>query len=174
MAIFYLIRHGKTDYSERNSKIYQGFGVNLAPLSAEGIEEIRHTSKDKRLWDASIILSSPYTRAVQTAAILSKELQIDIIIETNLHEWMANKNYVYEDDEIAEKNYHEFVKNNGVYPNNKDLEWEDVLTIRNRVLPVFNKYKQYSKVIVACHGMLIQSLCNGYHPQNGEIVTFEY
>lgn len=104
MAIFYLIRHGKTDYSERNKKVYQGFGVNLSPLKAEGIEEIRNTCKDKRLCDASVILTSPYTRAVQTAAILSKELQIDIIIETDLHEWMANKNYVYEEDEIGEKN----------------------------------------------------------------------
>ena len=174
MAIFYLIRHGKTDYSERNKKVYRGFGVNLSPLNAKGVEEIKTTSKDKRLCGASIILSSPYTRAFHTAAILSKELQIDIIIETNLHEWMANKNYVYEDDEIAEKNYHEFVEYNGVYPPNKELEWEDMLTIRKRALSVLDKYKQYPSVIVACHGMLIQSLCNGYHPQNGEIVELEY
>ena len=86
MATFYLVRHGKTDYSERNKKIYQGFGVNLSPLSVEGVKEIENTSKDKRLLEASIILSSPYTRAVQTAAILSKELQIDIVIETDLHD----------------------------------------------------------------------------------------
>lgn len=174
MAIFYLIRHGKTDYSDRNEKVYKGFGVNLSPLNAVGVKEIQNTSKDKRLYGASVILSSPYTRAVQTAAILSKELQIDIVIETNLHEWMANKNYIYEDDERAEKNYLEFVNNKGVYPTDTDLDWEDMLTIRKRVLPVLDKYKHYPKVIVACHGMLIQSLCNGYHPKNGEIVEFEY
>ena len=91
MATFYLVRHGQTDYSERNKKIYQGFGVNLSPLSTDGVKEIINTSKDKRLCEACVILSSPYTRAVQTAAILSKELQIDISIETDLHEWMANK-----------------------------------------------------------------------------------
>ena len=174
MATFYLIRHGKTDYSERNEKVYRGFGVNLSPLSTEGIKEIKNTSKDKRLYGAGVILSSPYTRSVQTAAILSKELQIDIIIETNLHEWLANKNYIYEDDAKAEKNYFEFVKNKGVYPSNKELDWEDILTIRKRVLPVLDKYRRYPKVIVACHGMLIQSLCNGCHPRNGEIVEFEY
>ena len=57
-----------------------------------GIKEIQNTSKDKRLCDAGIILSSPYTRALQTAAILSKELRIDMIVETDLHEWIANKN----------------------------------------------------------------------------------
>lgn len=174
MATFYFIRHGKTDYSERNKKIYQGFGVNLSPLSAEGVEEIRNACKDKRLCGADVILSSPYTRAVQTAAILSKELQIDIMIETDLHEWLANKHYVYEEDETAETYCHEFFENRGVYPANEDLDWEDKLAIRKRVLPVLEKYRHYSKVIVACHGMLIQSLCNGCHPQNGEIVEFEY
>jgi len=174
MAVFYLVRHGKTDYSQRNEKIYQGFGVNLSPLSAEGIEEIKRTSKDKRLCGAGIILSSPYTRAVQTAAILSKELQIDIALETGLHEWMANKHYVYEEDERAERNYREFVENNGVYPAGKDFDWEDMSAIQKRVLPVLDKYRHYPKVIVACHGVLIQSLCSGCHPQNGEIAEFAY
>ena len=48
MANFYLVRHGQTDYSERNKKIYQGFGVNLSPLSSDGVKEIINTSKDKR------------------------------------------------------------------------------------------------------------------------------
>ncbi len=173
MATFYLVRHGKTDYSQRDTKIYQGFGVNLSPLSAEGIQEIKSISKDKRLCEAGIILSSPYTRAVQTAAILSKELQIDIQIETDLHEWVANKNYIYEDDEKAFKNYDEFVKFRGTYPADCDMDWEDMNRMRQRILPVFEKYKHYEKIIVACHGMLIQSLCNGYHPKNGEIMEFE-
>ena len=59
--MFYLIRHGSTDYSQRNTKIYQGFGVNLAPLSAKGAEEIRQTAKDSRLAGTSLILSSPYS-----------------------------------------------------------------------------------------------------------------
>ncbi len=173
MATFYLIRHGKADYSQRNKKIYQGFGVNLSPLNEDGIREIQTTAKDNRLTDASIILSSPYTRALQTAAILSKELQKDIIVETDLHEWMANKNYIYEEDEKADKSYQEFVESNGTYPPNIEKEWEDMQSMQNRILPVLEKYKEHSKVIVACHGMFIQALCNGFHPKNGEIVEFQ-
>lgn len=47
--MFYLIRHGETNYMERNSKIYQGFGVNLSPLSESGIKQIKETAKDPRL-----------------------------------------------------------------------------------------------------------------------------
>ena len=31
--MFYFVRHGEPDYSERNTKIYQGFGAHLAGLS---------------------------------------------------------------------------------------------------------------------------------------------
>lgn len=72
--MFYLVRHGQTDYSMKNSRIYQGFGVNLAPLSETGVQQIEEMAKDVRLKGTEIILSSPYTRALQTAAILSKEL----------------------------------------------------------------------------------------------------
>ncbi len=78
------------------------------------------------------------------------------------------------DDEKREKSYQEFVAYNGAYPVDKDLDWEDISSIRRRILPVFDKYRHYPKVIVACHGIFVQSLCGGYHPENGEIVEFEY
>ena len=101
--MFYFVRHGKTDYSQRNTKVYQGFGVNLARLSEKGVEQIRETARDPRLRGTKLILSSPYTRAVQTAAILSKALGAEIVIETDLHEWLANKDFIYEDDAGAER-----------------------------------------------------------------------
>ena len=45
--------------------------------------------------------------------------------------------------------------------------------MRARVLPVLEKYKQYQKVIVACHGMMIQAVTEKHLPSNGEIVAFE-
>ena len=89
--MFYLIRHGTADYTEKDTKIYQGFGNHLAPLSAKGIQEIETTAADPQLAQARLILSSPYTRALQSAAILSRRLQIPIQIETDLHEWLVAK-----------------------------------------------------------------------------------
>ena len=48
-TMFYLVRHGKTDYSEKNTGIYQGFGVNLAPLSKKGIEDAKKAVSGIRL-----------------------------------------------------------------------------------------------------------------------------
>lgn len=55
--MFYFVKHGKTDYSKRNAKIYQGFGVNLSPMSELGIEQIKKSAQDERLKNADIILS---------------------------------------------------------------------------------------------------------------------
>ncbi|MEG0562608.1 histidine phosphatase family protein [Anaerorhabdus sp.] len=171
--MFYFVRHGETDYENRNTLIYQGFGANLAPLTNEGIEQIKATSKDKRLKDSCIILSSPYTRALQTAAILSKELGVDIIVETNLHEWLANKNYTYEEDSIADNCYQEYTENKGVYPNGCERNWEDKDIMKARVIEVLERYKHYSKVIIAAHGMMIHATTGKKGIKNGEIVEFE-
>ncbi|MCM1126341.1 MAG: phosphoglycerate mutase family protein [Lachnospiraceae bacterium] len=173
--MFYFVRHGETDYTEKDSKIYQGFGVNLAGLSAIGIQQIQKTAKDERLQGADIILSSPYTRALQTAAILSKELNAPIAVETNLHEWLANKNYIYEEDATAEQAYLDYTFNHGSYPEDKEQTWEDAKSIKERVLNVLKKYSGYNKVIVASHGMMIQAVTEiGDYPQKGEIVEFDF
>jgi broad specificity phosphatase PhoE len=170
--MFYFIRHGKTDYSQRNTGIYQGFGVTLAPLSETGIRQIEETAKDERLQGADLILSSPFTRAVHTAAILSRALDAEIRVETDLREWVANKNYIYEDDETAEAAYREYAANGGRYPDGEEKDWENAEAIKARVLPVLRKYAGYPKVIVACHGMMIAAVTGGKHPANGEIIEY--
>ncbi len=45
--MFYFVRHSDPDYSERNTKIYQGFGVNLAKLSEKGCAKSRKPQRMK-------------------------------------------------------------------------------------------------------------------------------
>lgn len=172
--MFYFVRHGKTDYSERNTKIYQGFGVNLSKLSDLGISQIKETAKDKRLKKAEIILSSPYTRALQSAAILSRKLGINIMVETDLHEWLANKNYHYENEERAENAYLEYEKEAGKYPVDEEKLWEDADSMKERVLNVLKKYRHYKRVIVVGHGMMIKATTGIKHVKCGEIVEFDW
>ena len=72
MALFYLIRHGEPIYDNMLEKGFWGFGRDFAPLSEKGIEQAEITAKDIRLKSAEIIVSSPYTRAMQTAQIISR------------------------------------------------------------------------------------------------------
>ena len=171
--MFYFVRHGKTDYSEKDTKIYQGFGVHLAGLSPEGIRQIQQSAKDERLQGTELILSSPYTRAVQTAALLAAELKVPVVIETELHEWMANKAYVYEPDETADRAYEEYRALGGRYPQGETRPWEEASAVRARVLRVLEKYRGYGKVAVAAHGMMMEAVTGRAHPENGDILEVD-
>lgn len=171
--MFYLVRHGEPDYSEANTKIYHDIGIELSPLTENGRMQIKKVAEDPRLQNSSIIISSPFTRALQTAAILSKKLGLDIIVETDLHEWMANKDYIYVDDETAKKNYREYIDNKGYYPEGEPKDWETTAMMKERFVNVLKKYKNYDDVIVTCHGMIMEAVTGMHHPKHGEIFEFE-
>lgn len=170
--MFYLVRHGEPDYSEMNTKIYRGFGSQMCPLTETGRNQIKCTAQDPRLQNADLIVTSPYGRSLQTAAILSKELGVEIAVETDLHEWLANKYYSYETDETALKNLKEFEANGGSYPDGTEKDWETIEIMKARVSRALEKYKGYDKVIVTCHGRLMQSITGLHHPAHGEIFEF--
>ncbi len=170
--MFYLIRHGETDYSERGTKLYQGMGVNLSPLTERGVRQLEQTALDPRLKGADLILSSPYTRALQSAAILSRRLDLPILVETGLHEWMADKSYRYAGDGEAALYYREFQENAGRYPAGTDRPWESAEIIRERVNAVLRRYADREKVLVVCHGTLMQAVTGRHHPVNGEIMEY--
>lgn len=172
MKTIYFIRHGKTETQERNTKIYQGYGTNLLPLSKTGINQIETSAKDPRLKKAELILSSPYTRALQSAAIISQELNLKICVETDLHEWIANKYYQYENEDSADFLYQDFIKCNGK-DLNEDKIWESSYHMKKRVLHVLQKYEQYNTILVVCHGMLIQAVTGQHHPNYGEIIELK-
>jgi len=91
----YMIRHGVPDYTYVDEHNFIGHGNDLAPLDKDYIGEVINTSKDKRLKNAEIIISSPYTRALQTAAIISRENDLDIVVEPDLREWEPDLTYQY-------------------------------------------------------------------------------
>ena len=170
--MFCLVRHGEPDYSEMDTKVYRGFGAQMCPLTQEGCVQIKNLAKNVQLQNASLIISSPYGRALQTAAILSKELGVDIVVETDLHEWLANKHYIYENNDVASNNLKEFDENNGSYPDGIEKDWETFEITKNRATRVLEKYKDYNKVIVVCHGRLMQAVTGFHHPDYGEFFEF--
>lgn len=120
MALFYLIRHGEPDYDAVADLGFFGFGRDLAPLTEMGIKQAEKTANDSRLQAADIIISSPYTRALQTAAIISRKINKGIIIEPWLHEWIADKTNTLSSGEEAAELSIEFNKYKGVYLENEE------------------------------------------------------
>lgn len=172
MTEFLLIRHGDPDYSEIDKRKYKGFGNDLAPLTEKGINQVVAAAKDPQFLDTDLIITSPYTRTMHTASILSKELNIDFKVELDLMEWIPDKTYSYDDYAQVVKWREIFDSNDGKHASDSD-NWEEKNEILNRVQNVLKKYTNYSKVIVVTHGIVITTLTGVYKPHCAQIVKYD-
>lgn len=174
MALFYLIRHGEPDYESVSKLGFYGFGRSFAPLSECGLKQAEETAKDIRLLDADLIICSPYTRALQTAAIISREIDKEIVVEPELHEWIVDKTNSITSSEEVEMLGKEFQECKGVYPDGQEMRWETVSSLKKRIKRVADKYADYDKVIVVGHGMAFRVLKYIENIAPGEIIECEY
>lgn len=174
MAIFYLVRHGEPVYDYMNENGFFGFGRDFAPLSPKGREQAEIAAKDNRLKSADIIVSSPYTRALQTAQIISRETGICVDVDIDLHEWIPDLDNLYKTSEESYALAQEFSRFNGEYPPGKRCRWETLSHMRQRMRRVADKYSDYNKVIFVGHGMAFRCLIYIEEMRPAEIIECVY
>ncbi len=162
MTKFIFIRHGEPDYSTLKDKGFKGHGNNLAFLSEIGIEQAKKVAKDEILKDADILIVSPYTRCMHTAFFVSKELNLSIIGEVDLHEWLPDLSFNYNTKALISENFDKAIEE---YKNpSQDIqEFEVMRDVKKRVLNVLKKYLDYNKVIVVAHEGVMHSLSRMRH-----------
>lgn len=169
----YMIRHGIPDYSYIDEHDFIGHGNDLAPLDLNYIKEVQDMAKDKRLKNAKLIVSSPYTRALQTAAIISKENNLDIIVEPDLREWEPDLTYQYKGTN-AHNIYRDYYSCDGVKPSDRIVNWESKEELKQRIENVINKYKERNNCIIfVFHQTAMQSIIGNRKIRPAEIVEFE-
>ena len=173
MTTFYLIRHGKADWDDCYTRGLTGFRTDFTRLTALGKEQLENTSKDERLAKASIIVSSPYTRALQSAAIISRNLQTKIEVEYDLHEWLPDSAGAYTSKLEIFGLADDFERNHGIYPTGETRRWETLEHLKTRVSGVLEKYFNLDFVIVVCHEMAIWSVTGTRDVINGQIIELE-
>ena len=150
------LRHSEPDYSFVRERNYRGHGVDLAQLTENGIKLAENVSSDTRLDNAEIIISSPYTRALQTAAIISKNRHLDIKIELGLHEWMPDLSFQFSSEAEASKASALCTAHKGVCPNDSEMKFENLVDVFNRAKNALLRHSQYKKILVVTHGVVMR------------------
>ncbi|TOK03265.1 histidine phosphatase family protein, partial [Vibrio parahaemolyticus] len=88
------------------------------------IHELHAVAQEIQLEKAEVIISSPYTRALQTAEIINRKLGLELFVEHDLREWRADLNGGYVDLQERDRRWLEYrasLKNNAE-PNNVPYE----------------------------------------------------
>lgn len=78
MTTLYFVRHGQPDYNGLSARNFFGYGRDFAPLGPAGVEQAERAAADPRLQTAELIVASPYTRALQTAQIISRHTGLPV------------------------------------------------------------------------------------------------
>jgi broad specificity phosphatase PhoE len=173
MATFYLVRHGKHNYDSVLGRNFIGHGLELAPLTEEGVNQAVESGKRLLKENCNLITTSPYTRAMQTASILSKYLGLDIEVEIDLREHELDLTYQVKSFEELKQIAAEEQKYFMLESEHATCKWEPREMVKERVLKVLKKYNAHNKVIVVTHGMVIHCLTGRVGIPNCAVSEFE-
>ena len=159
MTTFYLIRHGEPIWdlaAGGNLKgAERGWAAHIIPLTEKGISQIENASKSLSTEGPQIVISSPMSRALQSAAILSRILDLPLRVEFDLHEWICG----WRDSmELVGETEAEMRELGGEWPIGETRDWEPMSSVRGRVSRVLERYQTFQRVVVVCHEMVIFSL----------------
>jgi broad specificity phosphatase PhoE len=172
MTTFFLIRHGEADYSHPAKWNAPGWGADLAPLTARGIEQIRDLVPRLRAIAPDGLLSSPTTRALQGALIVQQAVSLEATVEFDLHEWVPDRTFNWRTLEQVNSLYADLEANGGEWPTGEKCPWEPLSAVRTRARDVLRKYEAFERVVVMCHGILIRSLTGQKSVANGQILEY--
>ena len=159
-----LIRHGEPRYDNVANLDLVAY---LGELTPAGVCQAESAADDERLKDAELIVASPFTRALQTASIISRKTQIPLLVEPLFHEWLNDTSHLYTlDKTYGRAAYHEFYDNNCERTNECIYNWEAASHVADRSFRGMKKYYElgYKKIIVVTHAMIIRTF--GYTEQD--------
>ncbi|MEJ2287046.1 MAG: phosphoglycerate mutase family protein [Deinococcales bacterium] len=157
MARFLLIRHGQADYELAEIRRLKGLGRDLVPLTPAGVRQVEATATS--LPALALLLSSPMTRALQTAAILAGRLGVPLQVEYELHEWLPDLTGTYDGVEAVRLAHEDYVRCKGEWPPGERRAWEPRSAVVSRATAVLRRYEHVGgHVGVVCHGVVIDAL----------------
>jgi probable phosphoglycerate mutase len=171
MTLLYLVRHGETDWNLR--KLVQG--ATDIPLNATGREQALATGRllATRHWDA--IVSSPLSRALETARIIAREVGLDEPIQ---------------EPAIVERRYgqaegldHDAI--DALFPGQTPVPGRETREeVQARVLPALIRLAEEhndESVLIVSHGGVIRSVLTAVEPdgwhgtiRNGSVHSFRH
>lgn len=155
MTNFILLRHGEPNFDPIRARNLKGWSADIAPLTSHGEHQIRDIANQVKKAGPQVIISSPMTRALQSAAIVTRLLNIPLKVEFDLHEWIPDLTFEWQTIDQVMHAYSALISGRHYEPPSESLE-----SVRERTLRTLRGYLEYQTVLVVCHNVVIYSLTN--------------
>jgi broad specificity phosphatase PhoE len=177
MAVIYLLRHGETDYRQVRERNWPGLAFDLSPLSDLGVAQAQEAAEQLTAVGATAIVSSPMTRALQTAAIVGHRLGFGVDVQFDLREWLPDDGLSWTTYAEVRAAMTDLVECGGEWPPGERRLWEPLSDLRARATAALRatlaKLDDDAILIAACHGVLIWSLTGEEHTPTAHWRRFE-
>jgi broad specificity phosphatase PhoE len=169
MTAIYLLRHGEADYRPVRERQWPGSMADLAPLSARGYEQAHAAARQLAQAGATALISSPFTRTLQTASVVSCRLGLPIQVEFDIHEWLPDNQFGWQTHAEVRDFLADFESCGGEWPPGERRPWEPLSAVRARaaaaLLAALQPMPDGGALIAVCHEMVIRSLTG--EPETG-------
>lgn len=171
-----LVRHGEADYGivGNSGLFFRGMRRDFVPLSILGKKQAVEAGMRLREFIAERIVSSPYTRALETASIVAAQLGIPIYVEPQLHDWLpVCDGASVISDKIVQQKIAEF---SGYLTQGREpvkRTWETLEEVRRRAVAVLNAHVDAGGLIAVAHELVIVALTGATNVPPGSIHYFD-
>lgn len=158
-TVIYLLRHGETDWSQVNGRHWIGLANDLAPLTDQGRQQAADAALRIATLRPAVLLTSPMTRALETAGIISRRVGIDPIVNIDLREWLPDEGMAWSSFEEVQVAYAAMIEGAGADEGPSTTPWETLAEVRSRALRALLPFMTRDDPVVAvCHEVLIHAL----------------
>ncbi len=162
MTAIYLLRHGEADYEPVRQRQWPGSMADLAPLSVRGLEQAAAAAAQLAEVGATKLLSSPFTRTMHTASVVSCRIGLIIQVEFDLHEWLPDDTFAWKAHAEIRAFLDDFDQAGGEWPEGERRQWEPLSSVRRRASAALRAavagMPDNGALIAVCHEMVIRAL----------------
>ncbi|MGR5520146.1 histidine phosphatase family protein [Vibrio sp. PNB22_4_2] len=152
------VRHGVPDFSLADERQMTQLEKDYAPLSRDHLPVLQEKLNHPIFDEAEIIISSPYTRTLQTAEILNRHRGLSLFVEHDLRVWRADKEGGYITLNERDRRWYEYREQLKACIPMTDTRYEHVDELKARAESVLERYRQYRKVVVVSHFNVFEAL----------------
>jgi uncharacterized phosphatase len=159
-ATVFLVRHGEVDYDRlaSHAPVYEGARRDFAPLTARGVAQVQASAMELMGAQPALVVSSPYTRTLQTGALLAAAFGCELRVDPALHDWLPVRDgrtpVAVETVRRAVDEYKVW-RSSGVLPS--DRQWETDAEMAERLRATVKHHRSSGPLVIVSHEAVIKA-----------------